>query len=90
MAEMSVTSMTEYKMIWSRLGLMHFVGRIAGRWERGRDDGGVGGGVRGICGKDLESERRGNGDRADGGDGGDEDGGDGRWIGDRWFTVLYT
>ena len=32
---MSVTSMTEYKMISSSLGLIHLVGRIAERWEPG-------------------------------------------------------
>ena len=34
-AVMSVTSIMEYKMISSRLGLMHLVGRIVGRRERG-------------------------------------------------------
>jgi len=44
-AVMSVTSMTEYKMISSRLGLIHLVRRIAGRRERGREGGGVGRGA---------------------------------------------
>ena len=52
-AVMPVTSMTEYKMISSRLGLIHLVGRIAGRRERGqgREDGSVGGGIGEVVGE---------------------------------------
>jgi hypothetical protein len=35
--EISVISMTEYKMILSCLGLIHLVGRMVGRRERGGD-----------------------------------------------------
>ena len=36
-AVMSVTSMTEYKMILSRLGLIHLVGRMVGSFFLGED-----------------------------------------------------
>jgi hypothetical protein len=42
---MSVMSMTEYKMILSRLGLMHLVGRMRGsRFLGGEGEGGGDGG----------------------------------------------
>ena len=57
-AEFNAAVISEYKMISSCLGLIHLIGRIAGRRERGGEDGGIGGGV-GRIGEGSESEDEG-------------------------------